>query len=69
MVCRPVKLDGSLVADLCVIEVWNPQFEALFDICVMDTDAQSYYDHTPLAIFSFDEPKKKMCSQDSRDRR
>ena len=39
--------DGSasadtLVADLCVCGVWEPQTEPLFDIRVVDTDAWSY---------------------------
>ena len=47
-ICEPVvcdKLtlsDGALVADLCIRDVWIPQSEALFDIHVEDTDAQSY---------------------------
>ena len=39
--------DGSagadtLIADLCVCGVWEPQTEALFDIRVVDTDVWSY---------------------------
>ena len=34
--------DGALVADLCIRDVWIPQSEVLFDICIEDTDAQSY---------------------------
>ena len=33
---------SALVADLGVRGVWQPQAEALFDICVIDTDAQSH---------------------------
>ena len=36
----------TLIADLCVRGVWLPQAEALFDICVVDTDTQSYLHHT-----------------------
>lgn len=32
----------ALVADLGVRGVWEPQSEALFDVRVVDTDAQSY---------------------------
>ena len=35
--------DGeTLVSDLGVLGVWSPQSEALFEIRVIDTDAQSY---------------------------
>ena len=34
---------GTLVTDLCVQGVWIPQTEALFDICVVDSDTQSYH--------------------------
>ena len=37
----------TLIADLCVCGVWLPQAEALFDIHVVDTYAQSYLHHTP----------------------
>ena len=38
---------------ICVFQgVWIPQSEALLDICVVDTDAQSYRDCTPLAVLS-----------------
>ena len=40
---------GALVADLCFWGVWILQAETLFDIRVVDTDAQSYCDHTPMA--------------------
>ena len=33
---------STLIADLCVHGVWEPQTEALFDIRVVDTDARSY---------------------------
>ena len=43
VVCGKSTLsDGALVADLCVRGVWIPQSEALHDICVVNTDAQSY---------------------------
>ena len=32
----------ALVADISIRGVWIPQAEALFDIIVTDTDAQSY---------------------------
>ena len=42
----------ALVADLSVCGVWIPQAEALFDIQVVDTDAQSYRNHAPIDILS-----------------
>ena len=46
----PVRGLPALVADLGVRGLWAAQTEALFDICVMDTDAQSY---TLLILFSY----------------
>ena len=37
----------TLIADLCVRGVQLPQAEALFDIRVVDADAQSCLHHTP----------------------
>ena len=37
----------ALITDLAVRGVWTPQTEALFDIRVIDTDAQSYCHQTP----------------------
>ena len=43
MVCdKSTSSDGALVTDLCVRGIWIPQSEALFDIRLEDTDAQSY---------------------------
>ena len=44
---EPVVRDGDadgpgLIADLGVRGMWQPQGEALFDVRVVDTDAQSY---------------------------
>ena len=50
---------GALVADLCVRGVWVPQAAALFDICVVYADAQSYHDHTPMAVLSTGKHDKK----------
>ena len=38
-----------------VVYIWSPQSEALFDICITDTDAQSYLGHAIL----FRETEKK----------
>ena len=62
--------DGALVADLCVRGVWIPQSEALFDIRVVDTDAQSYRSRTPLAVLCSAEcDKKRKYLQACLDRR
>ena len=49
VVCKQsASSDGAcMVADLCARGVWILQSEALFNICVVDTDAQSYRDYTP----------------------
>ena len=39
--------------------VWQPQAEALFDIRVIDTDAQSYQSHSPQSVLAFAEAEKK----------
>jgi len=62
---EPVVCDGSagnsdtLIDDLCVRGVWQPQTEVLFDIRVVDTDTQSYSACTPLAVLCLAEAKKK----------
>ena len=42
----------ALVADLSVRGVWTAQSEALFDIRIVDTDAQSYCSRPPMDVFS-----------------
>ena len=39
--------------------VWQPQAEALFDIRVIDTDAQSYQSHSPQAVLASAGAKRK----------
>ena len=46
-------------ADLGVRGVWQPQTEALFDVCVVDTDAQSYAHRTVSAVLSTAEKEKR----------
>ena len=46
--------DPTLRADLAVRGVWLPQSEALLDIRVTDTDAQSYQCHSPMEDLRFD---------------
>ena len=35
--------EDTLIADLCVCGVWQPQCYALFDICILDTDCFQDY--------------------------
>ena len=49
----------ALVADLLVRGVWYPQEPASFDIRVVDTDASSYLNRTPMAILKSAETEKK----------
>ena len=50
----------ALIADLAVRGVWSPQTEALFDIRVVDTDAQSYCGQAPLDVLTTAEREKKL---------
>ena len=64
VVKEPVVHDGSagtdtLIADLCVRGVWEPQAEALFDIRVVDTDARSYCARSPRDVLGTAENEKK----------
>ena len=52
MRCEPVVREANtktgtpaLIANLAIYGVWLPQTEVLFNIRVIDTDAQSYSDH------------------------
>ena len=49
----------TLNVDLCIRGVWLPQAEALFDIHVVDTDAQSYLRHAPSKVLLNAEVEKK----------
>ena len=60
----------ALRADLGVRGVWFPQSEALFDIKVVDTDAQSYRGRTPKDVLGTAEKgKKSKYSSACEDRR
>ena len=50
---------SALVADLGVRGVWQPQAEALFDIRVIDTDAQSHAHSSVNAVLATGEKEKK----------
>ena len=50
--------------------MWQPQVEALFDICVIDTDAPSYRQHSPVSVLdSGAVEKKRVCHSAVEDRR
>ena len=55
----------ALVADLSVRGVWVLQAEALFDIRVIDTDAQSYRAQSPIDVLSVAEREKKKKYQEA----
>jgi len=40
----------TLIADLRVRGVWEPQVDAIFDVHVVDTDAPSYADCSPQTV-------------------
>ena len=48
-----------LVADLCIRGVWLPQAEALFEIRIIDTDAQSYLSQPPASVILTAEKEQK----------
>ena len=48
------------MADLSVRGVWLPQAEALFDVRVSDTDAQSYLSQSPSEVLLNAEKEKKV---------
>ena len=50
----------TLIPDLCVRGVWEPQTKALFDTRVVDTDAQSYCAHSPRDVLGTAEGKKNV---------
>ena len=65
MWCEPIVRDANyqsgssaLVADLGVRGVWLPQAEALFDVRIVDTDAQSYRGRTPKYVLKGAEKEK-----------
>ena len=50
---------SALIANLAERGAWTPQTEALFDIRVIDTDAQSYRHQIPLQVLTTAEREKK----------
>jgi len=52
-------INDVLVADLCVRGVWLPQAETLFDIRIINTNAQSYLSQPPVSVILTAENEKK----------
>ena len=50
----------GLVADLAVRGLWQPQTSALFDVRVVDTDAQSYSGRPVQQVIRSAEEEKKL---------
>ena len=53
VVCEPTSDDSTtdtLIADLRVRGVWEPQVDAIFDVRVVDTDAPSYLSRPPQVV-------------------
>ncbi|KAL5493165.1 hypothetical protein EMCRGX_G014303 [Ephydatia muelleri] len=60
----------ALIADLSIQGVWQPQTAALLDVCVIDTDAQSYASCTVDAVLcSAEQEKKRKYSAPVEERR
>ena len=60
----------ALIADLSIRGVWQPQTAALLDVCVVDTDTQSYASCTVDAVLcSAEQEKKRKYSAAVEDRR
>jgi hypothetical protein len=60
----------ALVADLNIRGVWQPQTSALFDIRVINTDAESYVTRSIKSVlFGAEQEKKRKYLEASRDRR
>ena len=49
----------TLIADICIRGLWQPQTVALLDVHVVDTDAPSYMHRTTVAVLSNAEQEKK----------
>ena len=71
---EPVVCDGSagddtLITDLCVRGVWEPQTKALFDNRVVDTDARSSLAFSPCDVLCSAEGEKHKYLQACQNRR
>ena len=62
VVCESSSIDPSsvtLIADLWIHGVWQPQVDVLFDVCVTDVDAPSYRGRSPQAVLCSAEAEKR----------
>ena len=62
VICESSPVDPSsvtLIDDLQVRGVWQPQVDVLFDVRVVDTDAPSYHGRSPQAVLGSAEAEKK----------
>ena len=62
IVCELSSTDPSsvtLIADLRIRRVWQPQVDVLFDVRVTDVDAPSYHSRSPQAVLCSAEAEKK----------
>ena len=57
--CNSTDNSPTLIADLTLRGVWTPLTKALFEIHVVDTDAWSYLNQTPLNVLTNAEKEKK----------
>ena len=53
------------IADLCVCGMWQPQYDALFYILVLNSDAKLYLDHSPITVIKAAEVVKKRKYQEA----
>ena len=62
IVCE-VTVDGTcgeaLIVDLWIRGVWQPQVDAVFDVCVVDIDAPSYRSRSPETVLCSAEVENK----------
>ena len=49
----------ALINDIDICGVWLPQVEVLMDVRVVDTDAQSYLDHSLREVLNSAESEKR----------
>ena len=49
----------TLIADLRIRKVWQPQVDAISDVCVVDTNAPSYRNRSPHAVLQSAESDKR----------
>ena len=59
----------ALIADLAVRGAWTHQTEALFDIRVVNTDAQSYLSKSAIDVLTMAEKEKKVKYQSACEER